>query len=87
MTTETWRATARRVILKALADAREQGLDAKATLVLVDSRYPFGQRAYHPYKMWLSERKNLVTNPAAPETRPARPVFGGAIKGEEIELR
>ncbi len=76
---ETWRETARRVILHALDDAREQGLDAAATLALVDSHYPFGAREYYPYKVWLAERKNLVTSPRAPTVRNGRPVFGGAI--------
>jgi hypothetical protein len=78
MAHETWREIARRVILKALDDARDQDLDAAATLKLVDSRYPFGPRANHPYAMWLSERKRLVTNP----TPKGRPVFGGAIKDD-----
>lgn len=29
-------------------------------LKLVDAAYPFGQRQYHPYKVWLSERKRAM---------------------------
>ena len=79
MAHETWREVARRVIMKALDDAHGQGLDAAATLKLVDSRYPFGPRSNHPYAVWLSERKRLVTHPAPPA---ARAVFGGAIKDD-----
>jgi hypothetical protein len=83
MAHETWREIARRVILKALADAQDQGLDATATLAFVDSRYPFGRRAYHPYKMWLSERQRLVTNPGcAAKTRRRRVVARGQLEME-----
>jgi hypothetical protein len=79
----TWRDAARGVILKALEDARAAGLEPAATLALVDSRYPFGVRDYHPYKMWLSERKRLLTSPQTAQdqavARGGRPVFGGAI--------
>lgn len=55
-----WRDHAEHVVKKALAEAEAQGLDEKATLALVDSRYPFGERAYHPYQMWLKVRRELV---------------------------
>lgn len=55
-----WRAHAEKVITKALAEAEAQGLDDKATLALVDSRYPFHMREYHPYQMWLKVRRELV---------------------------
>jgi hypothetical protein len=55
-----WRTHAEKVITKALAEAEAQALDEKATLALVDSRYPFGERAYHPYQMWLKVRRELV---------------------------
>lgn len=51
----TWRDSARAVIQAALAEAKAQGLDAAATKVYVNSKYPFGARAYHPYTIWLSE--------------------------------
>lgn len=65
MTTKTWRDVARAVIQKALAEAEAQGLDADATKRHVSAAYPFGERAYHPYKIWLSEMKNTF-NPIAP---------------------
>lgn len=68
MTTKTWREIARAVILKAIDEARAQGMDVEATRAHVDAAYPFGERKYHPYKMWLSERKRLLsTDPAQPQ--------------------
>lgn len=55
-----WRDHAEHVIRKALAEAEAQGLDEASTLALVDSRYPFGVREYHPYQMWLKVRRELV---------------------------
>lgn len=79
MASRSWRDIARAHIERALEEAREQGLDDAATLKHVDAAYPFGERAYHPYKMWLSERRRLVTKKP---TRVARPEFGGAITDE-----
>ena len=56
----SWRWQARRVIAAALADAQRQGLTAEQTCHLIDARYPFGIRARHPYRMWLTERKRAI---------------------------
>ena len=56
----TWRAVAETVIRQALDEAAAQELDERETLALVDSRYPFGIRAYHPYQVWLKARSALV---------------------------
>jgi len=66
MTTKTWRDIARTVIQQALAEAEAQGLDADATRRHVNAAYPFGERAYHPYKIWLSEMKNTFNPKAKP---------------------
>lgn len=51
-----WRKLAREAIDKAHA-----GLDRDTALkdrkAAIDAVYPFGERQYHPYKMWLKERK------------------------------
>ena len=57
MTMKTWRKIARATIQAALEEAESQGLDAAATKAYVNSRYPFGERAYYPYQVWLSEMK------------------------------
>ena len=67
-----WRAHAERVIRKALAEAEAQGLGDRETLALVDARYPFGERAYHPYQMWLKVRRELVPSLQAKQATKVR---------------
>ena len=57
MKQRTWRDAAKVAIQKALREAEAQGLDTEATHKHVNAAYPFGERAYHPYKIWLSEMK------------------------------
>jgi hypothetical protein len=78
----TWRTHAEAVIKQALADAAEQGLDDAATVRLVDSRYPFGMREYHPYQMWLKVRRELV--PVVREKAKAREAAKIAQAREKI---
>lgn len=37
-----------------------QDKDKKSIVKLIDAAYPFGNRANHPYKIWLQERKRLL---------------------------
>lgn len=68
-----WKQRAVDVIQQALADAKTQNLNEADTLKLVDSRYPFGNRAMHPYKVWLAVRRELVTKtPASPNGKATR---------------
>ena len=57
MKERTWRDAAKAAIQKALQEAEAQGLDAEATHKNANAAYPFGARAYHPYKIWLSEMR------------------------------
>lgn len=53
-----WRERARNVIAVTIALARKEGVeDAAEILKRIDAAYPFGLREYHPYKLWLDERK------------------------------
>lgn len=73
-TRSDWRLHARWVISQAVAEGLSQGLDAKALLKLIDSRYPFGSREMHPYAMWLKERRLAIeTIPALSGVGPQRP--------------
>jgi hypothetical protein len=50
-----WRAAATPIIAKVLKDT--QGLPEKDIKKALQDAYPFGQREYHPYQIWLSEIK------------------------------
>lgn len=49
----SWRDTSREIISKVLAE--NKGKDEKAIKKALKDAYPFGQRQYHPYKVWLDE--------------------------------
>lgn len=72
MTTNTWRATARAVIQQALEEAERQGLSPEATKAYTNSRYPFGAREHHPYKIWLSEMQRTFAPVASNTTAKAQ---------------
>jgi hypothetical protein len=78
-----WATRANRVIRAARAEAAEQGLDPAATLALVDAAYPFGMRKYHPYQMWLKERRRLCGD--LPGVRPLQPPPAMAAKQAALE--
>lgn len=54
----SWRDTARPIIVRVIRDV---GRDDPGRLkrALFDA-YPFGERAYHPYKVWLDEIKRQL---------------------------
>lgn len=58
---KSWREIARGVIERTAAACAAEGLSEEETLKRIDGAYPFGERAYHPYKMWLDERKRWCT--------------------------
>lgn len=49
----TWRDTARPIITKVLQETN--GQDEKVIKKALYNAYPFGERRYHPYKVWLDE--------------------------------
>lgn len=54
-----WRQSARAVMIRVVREQRDLGRldDDAALLAAVDAAYPFGERKYLPYKMWLLERR------------------------------
>lgn len=48
-----WRAAAAPIIAKVIAD--NKGKDLKEVRKALFHAYPFGERQYHPYKIWLDE--------------------------------
>ena len=51
---KTWRDIARPIIEKVIAN---HSGDEKALKKALLDAYPFGERKYHPYKIWLDEIK------------------------------
>lgn len=52
---KTWRDLARPIIQGVISDTK--GLSEKEIKAAIRDAYPFGERAYHPYKIWLDEVK------------------------------
>lgn len=55
-----WADAAREAIAHVIRESRAAGLDVRATIAAIDAAYPFGERAYHPYKVWLVERRRAI---------------------------
>lgn len=55
-----WRERARDAITASLAATIGQPVAAR--IAALDAVYPFGPREYHPYKIWLSERKRAIAS-------------------------
>lgn len=53
MSTSNWRRHSRIVIDRVLAE--NPGVDEAKLFKLISAAYPFGERKYHRYKIWLSE--------------------------------
>ena len=54
----SWTDNAAAVIRKVLAETKD--LPSPERIKRVDAAYPFGQRAYWPYKAWLKARRELL---------------------------
>lgn len=59
----SWRDRARPIIAQVLKDTRGQ-TDKEIRKALRDA-YPFGERRFHPYKMWCSEVRRQTGREAA----------------------
>jgi hypothetical protein len=77
-----WRTESDRVIGNVLRDFEKAGgnrfalsADDKASLKKqIDTAYPFGFRANHPYKAWLKARKSVFISLGIIEPKPSKPV-------------
>lgn len=88
MSASYWRTKSRNVILAAIKDGRDQGLEGKALEKHVSAAYPFGERAMHPYKIWLNEFALLVKGERKlmAKSKKAGPKLLGHWPGEEPSL-
>lgn len=55
----TWRDAASAAIYRVHASL-PAGVQLAERVAAIDAAYPFGVRAYFPYKAWLSERKKYL---------------------------
>lgn len=53
-----WRNTARGVIARIVQENRQ--LPENELRKKLKDAYPFGERKYHPYKIWLSEQRIML---------------------------
>ena len=56
---ETWRDIARPIVAAAIKKSGH--LPYKELKRAVSKAYPFGEREYHPYKIWLNEVQRQLT--------------------------
>jgi hypothetical protein len=61
----SWRDTARPIIAKVIEEYNPD-VDYKSLKVKLREAYPFGERKYHPYKVWLDEIKRQLTGNKKP---------------------
>jgi hypothetical protein len=52
-----WRKESREIIARLLEDCKACGYDEATIKKALHDAYPFGERKYHPYKIWLDEIK------------------------------
>lgn len=55
-----WRLRARATIRQAIADNPHLRGNFKAMMSAIDGVYPFGERRYTPYAVWLEERAKAL---------------------------
>ncbi len=60
MATKTWRDHAQKVAARAWEDGKASGLEGPALKKFISAQYPFGERAMHPYKIWLDVVKKIM---------------------------
>lgn len=79
-----WRLVSMQVIRDALEGGRKLGLEGKELERHVSAAYPFGERAMHPYKVWLHEFARQVRGSKKPFGAGKKP--GPKLLGEQREL-
>jgi hypothetical protein len=82
-----WRQSARAVMIRVVRELRDAARldDDAALLAAVDAAYPFGERKYLPYKMWLLERKIFRDACSVPSTPTADEASACAVARDMLE--
>lgn len=85
----SWRQRANRVIRQAIE--LNEDASREAIRAAVDAAYPFGERMYHPYKIWLKVRReyfiyhNLLTD-AEKERERVKPMKNPGTRSKRSSL-
>lgn len=74
----TWREAANSILYRVITDHPEA--DEKQLRKLIRDAYPWGERAYHPYKIWCSAVKECLWTLRRIGKRPA------AVSKKEPEI-
>jgi hypothetical protein len=80
-----WRQAANEAITAAIAEAKALGLEGRALELHVSRAYPFGDRANHPYRVWLHEYHRVLHGRRVPfdhRARKARAARNGPAPGQ-----
>jgi hypothetical protein len=80
--TNRWWTLSCRIITRILNEGRRYRLSDQKIIERIDLSYPFGERAYWPYKEWLAARKAILS---AAGIRTAKQRKADAIKQAEME--
>ena len=75
MKQHTWRDIAKPIIAEVLAE--NKGKDEDTIRKALREAYPYGERKYHPYKIWLSEIKRQLGRPGKSKKKKVAEASGG----------
>lgn len=67
-----WRLAARRAIQNAIASLPPDPCPSEIKKA-IDQAYPFEEREYHPYKIWLDERRTAFEELGIKKPKPKKP--------------
>jgi hypothetical protein len=81
----SWRAYAAPIIAKVIKE--NEGKDMKQIRKALHDAYPFGQREYHPYQIWLDEcAVQLGTKKKKPHHKAVEPPDPNQFNMFEVKL-
>lgn len=72
----SWREHATPIIRRVIAETGTD--DEKALRKALREAYPFGERQYHPYKIWCDEVRRQLHKPRGPKPDPRQAGMFGA---------
>lgn len=79
MSSATWRQFAQRVIIQ--VEREHEGKSLAELKRALRNAYPFGQRQYHPYKIWCDEQSKAIARHPESQTTDGLPLFDATPAG------